>query len=187
MNNPISEATTTFSQPHTHDNTKWKLTADWSAVRVGDSVQLENADGSVEFTVHKVARQREIYRLDSETTEYFETAWNLFVQATPKPEPVLPSEPRTFWCDRDGDAWVVGENGELLPLTAWPSRYGDGENLPADAYAPFTRLAPVPETAGAVLARVREIGWLSHGKGWDARLTAAQLNAVAAEFGVSDA
>ena len=47
------------------------------------------------------------------------------------PEP-LPSEPGTFWMDRDGDVWCVTDNGLIWCL--------GNRNVQASGYAPFRQL-----------------------------------------------
>jgi hypothetical protein len=46
--------------------------------------------------------------------EWERNGWSIsVVPSTPTPE-ALPSEPGTFWVDRDGELWIVLGNGELV-------------------------------------------------------------------------
>jgi hypothetical protein len=117
--------------------TTW-IPGEWSSVKAGDTVRLENADGAVEFAVRKSELYGYRWIITSEIAEYWETAWNLFVAAPPKPE--LPTEPGHY-LDHMRDLWTLDRDGVWACYSS-----PDDSDRPA-MYAPFVRLAPEAETA----------------------------------------
>jgi hypothetical protein len=146
----------------------------WDAVKAGDTVRLENADGAVEFTVVKTQQTRDCWHIHSEIGDYSEWGWNLFVPAPTTPE--LPSEPNTIWADRHGYPWWVTGRGVLVsPGTAYE---------PAESGVPFVKLEPVATTAKAVLKRVLDEADVMSTSDYGF-LERTVVPGIAAEFGVT--
>lgn len=165
--------------------TEWTK-GDWATVAVGQRVRLTNVDGAVEFTVKTHRQTRDCWHLDSEIGEYSEWGWNLFVPVPPKPEPTLPTEPGTYWADRDGDAWLCSHSG-MVALAADTTRLTDSDSkmFKADHYAPFVRLEPRSVTATAILKRLQNKGIARFEQDAEATYTlySSDFAEVAAEFG----
>ena len=120
----------------------------WDAVKAGDTVRLENADGAVEFVVVKTQQTRDCWHLHSEIGDYSEWGWNLSVPAPTTPP--LPTEPGHY-LDFQNDLWTLNSHGARFCYIS------PGDNEGAAKYGPFVKLEPVAVTAKAVLLRIREV------------------------------
>ena len=98
----------------------------------------------------------------------------------------LPSEPG-YYLDKEGDAWVLQENGKLKNLDAY--RTGDAMSSEAGAqmWAPFTRLESRADTAKAVLTRLAEIDSTNIIGGRTCSAIRETIKVLESEFGVTDA
>ena len=92
-------------------------------------------------------------------------------KAPPKIE--LPTEPG-YYLDNVRDVWIIRHGESRL-------RFDGSFDAHTELFAPFTRLEPVPETAKKVLDRLSS--WWEFGP---PKQFAAEFNAIAKEFGVSE-
>lgn len=100
--------------------------------------------------------------------------WTVTVVEKAAPKVELPTEPGIY-ADRFGESATLHESGRWFSHHdgSYTSEMNDAE---LRAFAPFTRLEPVPVTAKKVLDEVRKFAWA------DGYMS--QLEAVAKEFGV---
>ena len=163
---------------------EWVAESDWSKVTVGQKVRLVNVDGSVEFEARYNAASSGVW---SHTGYYARSeSWSLFVEAPPAV--VLPTE-RGLYSDRDGDAWLLDVYGDWVQLTEVGVTGGLIAGRDAADYVPFTRLAPVPETAKKVLDAILKTVYVCNNNMQDGGETRDHIRAsaerIADKFGVT--
>lgn len=150
---------------------------DWSKVKKGDLVRLENGDGNVEFIVERTHNNMPGRTLSSSSANYTSTAWSLEIAVEPEE---LPTE-SGFYIDNHGtvfqlvDARWCTANADRADggLAGW-----EFELLTSDGTT-FTRLEPVPVTAKVICDRIDKMR--AEGAGY----TLGQVQQIIrAEFGV---
>ena len=107
---------------------------------------------------------------DGGTIHWYEyRGYTITVIEKATPVVVLPTEPGLYQ-DCEGDPWRLGRLGWKLLTSDPPDAFKPEEHVP------FTRLAPVSETAKKVLDRVAKV--------WPWSTSTTMLNRVAIDFGV---
>ena len=157
--------------------TKW-VPVSWDAVKAGDTVRLENADGSVEITVQSVYKTRDCWEMRSNIGVYPEWYWNLFV-----PAPTTPALPtvRGIYVTLEGKL----KDKTPLFLTAGGWQFANGQSATEaaaqwHAMSPLARLEPAATTAKQIIDRIDAM------RAGGEVTTLGQVQALlAAEFGVS--
>jgi hypothetical protein len=122
--------------------------------KIGDLVEFTNGEEVRRGRLTGLAKTNIWWSFHS-TTIYAKDGWSGTLIEAAKPAVVLPTEPG-WYLDKDDDAW------ELLPESPdnelrWRYNNQYKDDSIAALLAPFTRLAPVAETAQKIIDRIDDM------------------------------